>query len=153
MKVYVIGSLRNPNVPLVAEQLRKAGYDAFDDWYAPGPDTDDYWRDYEKGKGSTYRDALKGHAAQHVFHFDKWHLDASDAAVLVMPAGKSCHLELGYMVGRGKPTFILFDEEPERFDVMHNFAAEIFFDVHTLIKEGLAYVRITTTAPRQRGLC
>jgi nucleoside 2-deoxyribosyltransferase len=49
-----------------------------------------------------------------------------------MPAGKSGHLELGYMVGCGKPGYILFDKEPERLDQMVQFATDIFFDAKEL---------------------
>jgi nucleoside 2-deoxyribosyltransferase len=69
-----------------------------------------------------------------VFEFDKFHLDRCDAAVLLMPAGKSAHLELGYMRGKGKPGFILFDEEPERYDVMVKFATDIFFKKEDLFE-------------------
>lgn len=37
-----------------------------------------------------------------------------DCCVLVLPCGRSAHLELGYAIGAGKPTFILLAEgEPE----------------------------------------
>jgi nucleoside 2-deoxyribosyltransferase len=49
-----------------------------------------------------------------------------------MPAGKSAHLELGYMIGRGKPCFVLFDEEPERWDVMYQFATAVCFSYEEL---------------------
>lgn len=127
--IYLIGSLRNPEVPKIANSLRAYGFEVFDSWFAPGPNADDYWRDYEKQKGMDYRQALKGPAAQHIFNFDKEWLDRAEAAVMVMPAGKSCHMELGYMIGQGKPAFILFDQEPERFDVMHNFATDVFFNL------------------------
>ena len=41
MRLYVIGSLRNPAVPQVAKRLREAGFLVFDDWYAAGPEADD----------------------------------------------------------------------------------------------------------------
>ena len=69
-----------------------------------------------------YKVALAGYAAKHVFAFDKLHLNRCDGAVLVMPAGKSGHLELGYVSGIGKPASILFDSVPERYDVMTQFA-------------------------------
>lgn len=122
MKIYLIGSLRNLKVPTIAYKLREAGYEVFDDWFAAGPEADDYWQAYEKGRGHSYKEALAGLAAEHVFNFDKKHLDSSDVAVLVMPAGKSGFLELGYMIGSGKPGFILLDGEPERYDVMFKFA-------------------------------
>jgi nucleoside 2-deoxyribosyltransferase len=131
--VYVIGSLRNPKIPILANALRRAGFDAFDSWYAPGPKADDFWRDYTKARGLTYKEALQDWSARQVFHFDKTHLDRCDMAVMLMPAGKSGHLELGYMIGRGKKAYILFDKEPKRYDVMVQFATDIFLNQVDLI--------------------
>ena len=86
--LYVIGSMRNPRIPQIANVLRSAGYDAFDDWFSPGPDTDERWQEHESVRGRTFREALAGWHAQDVFNFDKRHLDRWDAAVLVLPAGK-----------------------------------------------------------------
>ncbi len=133
--IYIIGSLRNNKIPLIGKQLRKLGFDVFDDWFSPGPHADDFWRKYEKIRGSTYKQALSNWAAKHVYEFDKTHIDASDIGILCMPAGKSGHLELGYMIGRGKKCFILFDKEPKRWDVMYQFADGIFFNIEDLIKE------------------
>ena len=68
--IYLIGSLRNPQVPLLGAELRKQGFDVFDDWYAAGPEADDKWREYEEDRGRTYPQALTGYAAQHTFEFD-----------------------------------------------------------------------------------
>jgi hypothetical protein len=124
--IYLIGSLRNPEVPGFAAELRKLGHDVFDDWYAAGPEADDYWQRYEKAKGHTLPEALDGWAANHVFEFDKQHLDRCDTGVLLLPAGRSGHLELGYMAGRGKKTYILLAGEPDRYDVMYRFADDVF---------------------------
>lgn len=133
--IYLIGSLRNPVVGDVAKRLRDAGYEVFDDWRAAGPDADDHWRDYEKARGHDYRMALMGPSANHVFNFDREHIDRADAGVLVLPAGKSAHLELGYMIGRGKPGFILLDQDPDRFDVMYLFSTAVCRNVEDLITE------------------
>ena len=121
--IYIIGSMRNPRVPLVAKALRELGYDVFDDWYSVGPEADDKWQEYEKERGRSFAEALNGYHAEHVFNLDLHHLDRCDAAVLVAPAGKSAHTELGYMRGSKKPTFYLLDGEPERFDIMIRFAS------------------------------
>lgn len=134
-KIYLVGSLRNEAIPHIANKLRPLGYEVFDDWFAGGKIADDEWQAYENVRGRSYGEALAGHAAQHIFHFDKGHIDSSDIGVLVMPAGRSGHLELGYMAGQGKRTYILFDQVPERYDVMYNFADEVFFNVEDLIKE------------------
>lgn len=134
MRVYVIGSLRGLNVPAVSAELRAAGFYVFDDWYAAGPEADDYWQKYEKARGRTYAEALQGSAATHVFEYDKANLDSCDAAVLVMPAGKSGHLEAGYMAGKGKRVIIQMEGEPERFDVMYRFASAVTYNVEQTIK-------------------
>lgn len=130
---YLIGSLRNPQVPELASQLRNQGIQIFDSWFAAGPHADDCWRDYEKSRGLTYKEALADYAAQHVFTFDQRHLDRCYGAILVCPAGKSAHLELGYILGQGKPGYIYLPEEPERWDVMLNFATAVCYSIEELI--------------------
>lgn len=117
--------MRNPQVPLLAERLREQGYDVFDDWYAAGPEADDKWRDYERARQHSYGDGLRGYAAQHVYEYDRFHLDRCDLAVLLLPTGRSGHLELGYFIGKGKPGFILLEPESERWDVMYKFATAV----------------------------
>ena len=134
-QIYIIGRLRNEKIPHIAQQLRDLGVDVFDDWFSPGPEADEFWRKYEQVRGSTYKQALSNWAGKHVFEFDKFHIDRSQIGVLIMPAGKSGHLELGYMIGQGKPGFIFFEEEPERWDVMHQFATEICVTMDELKKE------------------
>lgn len=126
--VYLIGSLRNPAVPELGRYLRDAGFDVFDDWYAAGEKADDAWQAYEQARGRDYATALQGYAANHVWSYDKQHLDRCDAAVLLTPAGKSGHLELGYMIGSGKPGFVLLGDNPARWDVMLRFASGVYTD-------------------------
>lgn len=134
--IYLVGSLRNPDVPAIGRAIRDLGFDVFDDWHAAGPHADDEWQRYEDSRGHSYKQALANHAAKHVFAFDKHHLDRSDIGVLIMPAGKSGHLELGYLAGQGKKTFVLFDKRPERYDVMYQFATGgVHFSLDELLKE------------------
>jgi len=135
-KIYLIGSLRNPKIPEIANKLREHGHEVFDDWFAAGPEADDYWQKYEQNRGHNYKQGLDGYAAKHVYNFDKHHLDTNDIAILALPAGKSGHLELGYMIGSGKKGYILFDEQmPDRWDVMYLFATGVFFHLDELITE------------------
>lgn len=135
MKVYLVGSLRNPVIPELTNRLTEAGFDVFSDWYAAGEIADDRWMAYEKGRGRTYRQALLSPAAQNVFAFDKRYIDASDVVVMVAPAGKSAHLELGYAIGSGKPGFIIMDEpgKKDRWDVMYLFATGVAYNVEELV--------------------
>lgn len=132
--IYIIGSLRNPGVPATANMIRaiNKNWEVFDSWYAPGPKADDFLRDYAKQKGLNYKETLQDWAATHIFEFDKKHIDRATDVVMVMPAGKSGHLELGYALGQGKRGYILFDQEPKRVDVMYQFATDIFFSFKEL---------------------
>lgn len=125
--IYLIGSLKNREIIELTKEIEETlKIEVFSDWLCPGPEADDFLRDYYRARGYNYRQILKSHAVQNIFEFDKKHIDRCDAVMLVMPGGKSGHLELGYAIGKGKPGFILFDEEPDRVDVMHAFATEIF---------------------------
>jgi hypothetical protein len=133
--VYLIGSLRNPEVPKIAEAIRLAtGEEVFDDWFSAGPEADDKWRDYERSRGHSYQQALSGLAAKHVFEFDRLHLERASSVVLALPAGKSGHLELGWAMGSGTPGYILLDS-PDRWDIMYQFATGVFSNLTDLVKE------------------
>ena len=133
--IYLIGSLRLNGVREFAEELRGLGFDVFDDWHAAGPAADDIWQAYEEHRGRTYLEALKGYHAKHVFELDERHLNRATIGVLLLPGGKSAHLELGYMLGQRKRGYILFDKEPERWDVMYQFATGLFTNKQDLFAE------------------
>lgn len=152
-KVYLIGSLRNPVIPDVARVLRYVGYDVFDDWFAAGPEADDKWKDYEKARGRSYIEALEGEAANHVYSFDRRHLEAADIAVLICPAGKSGHLELGWFLGGGKPGFILLENDKDRWDVMYRFATGVATTVDGLIEKMKAETFRREKQPQRKDCC
>lgn len=121
-----MGSLKNSEIPEIANLLRAYGFEVFDDWFAAGchfceHSADESWKLYEQGRGRTYKEALQGEAVRHVFEFDKEHLMNSDIAVLLLPAGRAGHLELGIFIGQGKPAFILATED-DRWDMMAKWA-------------------------------
>lgn len=136
-KIYVTGSLRNPRIPYVGNVIRELGIEAFDDWFGAGKIADDSWKDYESTRGRNYGEALYGYAATNIFEFDKRHLDDSDACLLITPAGKSSHLELGYVIGRGRPGYVLFEDglpPKDRWDVMYRLASKVFFSLDELVE-------------------
>lgn len=140
-KLYLIGSLRNDRIPKLAQRIREENpeVEVFDDWYSAGPRADDHWKEYEQERGNSYLEALEGYAARHVFEFDRGHLDSSTHCLLVLPAGKSGHMEIMYAAyGVGAATAILLDPEDVRWDVMYQFIPTILEkdeDVGTWIKE------------------
>jgi hypothetical protein len=127
--LYLIGSLRNKRIPELAVRLRKelgSDVEVFDDWYAAGPEADDFWKEYEQQRGRSYQEALEGHAAKNVFAFDKRNLNRSTHVLLVLPAGKSGHMEIMYgAYGVGANAAVLLDSEDIRWDVMYQFIPTI----------------------------
>jgi hypothetical protein len=67
-------------------------------------------------------DFIKDARVQKAFHFDRKMIEWADTLVLVLPAGKSAHLEAGYAKGLGKKLYIIGDFPPGEFDVMYGFA-------------------------------
>lgn len=135
MIVYIIGALKNPNILEVAKKIRAEGHEVYDEWYCPGKNADLHWQEYCTFNGLSYSQALKGWHAKQVFEIDKFHLDRCDAAILVLPAGKSGHMELGYIKGLGKKGYILLDGEPEKFDIMYKFSDLVTTDLQEIISE------------------
>jgi len=135
--IFLTGSLRNPLIPTVANQLRTAtGEEVFASWWCASDDADDTWEAYEKGRGLTYSEAIDDYAAQHVIDFDRTHLRRCDKGALLAPFGKSGCIELGYILGQGKPGYIVLNGEPEgRWDVMFGLATDIFYSVEALIEK------------------
>ena len=141
--VYIIGALKNEQIPIIAKELTNEGYKVFSDWHNPGPEADMHWQKHEEFKGTSYKEALNGPHVETVFYYDMAYLDLCDIAILVLPAGKSGHLELGYVAGKGKKTFILLDKEPDRYDIMTKFATGVCNNLEEL-KEELKKIDILT---------
>jgi len=121
MKIYVASSWRNDHQPAVVKSLQAVGHDIYD-FRHPSPENDgfhwseidEFWQDWLPDQ---YFDSLKHPLAVNGFRFDMDAMEWADACVLVMPCGRSAHLELGWFVGQGKRTCILHDPhdpvEPE----------------------------------------
>ena len=117
-RIYIIGSLRDPEVVGLALRLRDAGYEVYDDWYSAGPEADDAWQRHQSAKDVSFKEALQGPHAQCVIDDDaKWLMWAN--TVIMVGSGKSRGIELGWRVGQGAQGFILLSEEPLRWDVMY----------------------------------
>ncbi len=117
-KIYVASSWRNSHQPAVVQALRADGHDVYD-FRNPAPgDCGFKWEEIDPGwelwTPVEFRMYLEDPIAVKGFLNDMRALQDCDCCVLVLPCGRSAHLELGYAIGAGKPTFILLAEgEPE----------------------------------------
>lgn len=131
--VYVASSWRNPMQQQVCSVLKAAGIDHYD-FRNPEGGTGFSWREVKsdytgprigvdgiREKGSDWEDRdeylrmIAHPRAIEGFDSDFAAMEKADAFIMVLPCGKSAHLELGWAVGAGKRTAILLEDpiEPE----------------------------------------
>lgn len=83
-------------------------------WSALDPN----WADWTPEK---YRAAMLGHpVASHGFNADARAMRWADTCVLLLPSGRSAHLEAGWMAGAGKRTIVYMPtkNEPELMNLL-----------------------------------
>lgn len=122
MKIYVASSWRNEHRQQTAVcLLRAAGHEVYD-FRNPAPgDTGFSWRSCATTEQlrdpRRFRDeVLTSAIARDGFAKDMAALAGADVTVLVLPCGRSAHLELGWAAGHGQRTFVIWDDpisEPE----------------------------------------
>ncbi len=118
MRIYVASSWRNEIQLLIVGWLRSVGHTVYDFRNPNESDRGFSWADidpeWQSWTPAECVEALCHPIAVKGFVNDKNALDWADCGVLVMPCGRSAHLEAGYLAGQGKVVHvILSDAEPE----------------------------------------
>lgn len=135
MKIYLASSWKMKNVVLdVAEILKTDGHeiDAFCDGTNGRVSFD--WSELldimkQEGLDIEQVDAIemmKHWRVKEAFEEDKKWIDWADALIMLMPCGRSSHLEAGYAAGKGKKLYIIGGFEKGEFDTMYGFADGMF---------------------------
>ncbi|MDH7578264.1 MAG: hypothetical protein QHH75_10710 [Bacillota bacterium] len=119
MKIYIASSFRNAFQQKVVKLLREQSYEVYD-FVNPGNGVRSFhWSeidpDWESWSARDFRKALTHYLAESSFYSDITALMECDVCLLVLPCGRSAHLEAGCAIGAGKPTIILLSDrnEPE----------------------------------------
>jgi len=140
--VYVASSWRNPIHPEIVETLRAVGIPCYDfkrdegaqfGWHEVMPDT--YVPGSETMAVGDYLAAIAHPRAIAGYDSDFAAMERADAFVLVLPCGRSAHLELGWAVGAGKRTAILLDRSQPTMvpELMYKMVDHISPDVTDLL--------------------
>lgn len=126
MNIYLASSWKNEELVMEwAARLRGAGYevDAFCDDSRPNGRFVFHFSEIGDAGQLDAINFLADERSQKAFAEDKKWIDWADIALLILPAGKSSHLEAGYAVGGGKKLIIWQEKFPKgEFDVMYGFA-------------------------------
>jgi hypothetical protein len=136
--VYVASSWRNPYHPAVIEILKAAGIDHYDFRNPPGR-AGFGWEQiggtpFSEGESvDNYLKMIEHPVAIEGYDADYAAMQKADTFVLILPCGKSAHLELGWAVGAGKRTAVLLLEDPMTPELMYRMVDHLSPSVHDLL--------------------
>lgn len=126
-RIYLASSWRNPYQPDAVTMLRTAGHEVYDFRNPPNGVKGFAWSEIDPEwlgwKAEQYRDLLTTHPiASRGYLNDFRGMEWADTCVLLLPCGRSAHLEAGWFAGRGKRLIIWTrdGEEPELMALMAN---------------------------------
>lgn len=120
MKIYVASSWKNVYQPEVVNRLLAFGFDVYDfrnpmDINDFGKDNGFHWSEVDSNwKQWTYQEysnALDRDFARSGFNKDFTAMQECNACVLVLPCGRSAHIEAGWCKGNGKQLCIYIPQE------------------------------------------
>lgn len=124
-RIYLASSWRNAEQPRVVEWLRYSGHEVYDFRNPPNgipgfawSEIDPHWQAWSAER---YRALLTTHPiASRGYVSDLRGMEWADTCILLLPCGRSAHLEAGWFAGRGKRTIIWTrdGEEPELMALM-----------------------------------
>lgn len=138
MKIYVASSWRNEYQQRVVAELRKAGHEVYDFKHPAEGNAGFHWseidQNWQNWTTDQYRAAFEHSYAQFGFNRDFDAMKAADACVLVLPCGRSAHLEAGWMKGAGNKVIAYIPEgiriEPE---LMYGLLDGVTSDIQELL--------------------
>ena len=125
-KIYVASSWRNAFQQEVVKKLREAGHEVYDFKNPKEGDKGFHWLEidpnWENWTARQYRDALLHPVAERGFDSDYDAMEWADTCVLVLPCGRSAHIEAGYFDGSKKRLIILLADEEVIPELMYKMA-------------------------------
>ncbi len=138
-KIYVASSWRNHYQQNVVYELRQYGFDVYD-FKEPKPgdkgfgwhEIDPNWKSWS---AEEFKEALDHPMAQIGFKSDMDALRSCDVCVLVLPCGRSAHLELGWATGNGKRTAILLDNPISEPELMYKMVDVVAYSLDEIIED------------------
>ncbi len=135
MKIYIASSWKNENVCIeAAKRLRNNGHevDCFCD-----TSTGRFVFSFAQLPDISIHDGISIMDTEEVkkaFLEDKKWIDWADVLIVILPCGKSAHLEAGYAKGTGKKLYFVGEFQKGEFDVMYGFADGLYRTLYEVIK-------------------
>ena len=132
-KIYLASSWKNPMQEQYVAMLIDEGHEVYD-----FKETGFHWSDldteYDKWTPVEFRRGLSDYRSIEHFELDKDAMDWADTCVLLLPCGRSAHLEAGYMAGEGKNVVALLDPGEVIPELMYSLLSDICVTKDELLK-------------------
>lgn len=136
-KIYVASSWRNEYQQRVVNALRNVGHEVYDFKNPPDGKAGFHWSEidpnWQDWTTQQYIKALRHEYAQFGFNRDFDAMKAADACVLVLPCGRSAHLEAGWMKGAGKRVYAYIPYNGFEPELMYGLLDGISDDVQEIL--------------------
>lgn len=139
MRIYVASSWKNWKQEIVVTCLQGLGHKVYD-FKKDGFSWKEVMPSYDGGTvhQSEYLKALEEPRSIEGYNRDYDHLRRADATILVLPCGRSAHLELGMAIGMRQRTAIYLDGELNNGqitpDLMYKAVDHIATDMYSLVR-------------------
>ena len=135
-KIYLASSWRNPFQPQMVETLRDWGHEVYDFRNPKEGNTGFQWSEidsnWEAWSSIAFVEALGDPIANIGFALDWDAMQWAEACVLLLPCGRSAHLEAGYFKGASKPLYIYLAELRTEPELMYKMAEGVHTDLDDL---------------------
>lgn len=130
MRIYVAGSFSNrQNILSIGNVLREHGFDTYvfcDPMSMTGKLSEELRLLYDL-QSFTAKSVYETKILANIGLENLYELVHCDALVLVLPSGRSAHLEAGWMIGRQRPVYIIGPKTYGEFDAMYVMANHVFY--------------------------
>lgn len=150
-RVYISSSWSNDFQPDLVRQLRERGHKVYDFRHPSGRDDNNVWDELGINKqsvsGKVFDAAISDPAAESRFSEHFAAMQDADTCILLLPCGRSSHVEAGFMAGRGKRVFVYDSSKIMVPELMY-----LTFDNFFHGEEGLQSLFDAVAAP-QYGVC
>ncbi len=135
--IYVASSWRNRYQPRIVARLRAEGHTVYD-FRNPAEGNDGFhWSEisplWQHWSPRQFATALRNPIARDGFTMDMAALIAAEVVVLLLPSGRSSHIEAAYHLGRGRPVIVHMPEQCEP-ELMYKMFQAITTDEQELVE-------------------
>ena len=149
MKIYVASSWSTAYHPKVVKLLREQGHQVYD-YRADGPALGEQWNFTKEGVDYQNITALfEIPQAKSTYQKDMLALQEAEAVICLLPSGRSAHIELGYAIGTGKFTYLVWSD-PELPDLMHRAVDGVVSTANMVVQLPKLLANPPEATPKQR---